>query len=174
MGEHRLVQECTDSLSVGKFIVFDLGEDYIKNSQIRLQYIGYATFSLPALFDNVTLNTISPFKVLAIYNSCTLATSDNAIVKSLRIYGLLTSAEKLANPVIVFFPTNEAEKATYNFTVEMSQFVELWEDDKIWIRFPSRYGPHLSRHKLQVRSELKGGLEIEVFAREVIITGFYA
>jgi hypothetical protein len=81
--------------------------------------------------------------------------------------------EILPSPQIIFYPTNEGEKATYNFTLDLKQLTNFWEDDRIWIRFPSRYDINLGKVQIQVMSnELKGGLHIEVNNLEVIISGF--
>lgn len=130
-GVNKMVSLCAVSESITyKAIYLTLYVDFKPNVPMRLSFFGLSTFIKPT-YDDITDNTITPFKIYAKYNSVTLAKTVAA--SNLRIYGTLSkpsftiaASETLPTPSVIVDPINEAERALYNFTVNFIQLAQLF------------------------------------------------
>lgn len=158
VGRHRIVTSCVPDQG-GKYVTFQLGEDYIKGNHIRFQYAGYLSYKLPSTYNNVTDNLIGDIIISAEYvQAGTTVFADNTlgVPVRMRVYPeppQTSESIMIPEPQIVFYPTNEGEKATYNFTLDLRSLVNFWEEDKIWIRFPNRFDINLGKAQLQILSD---------------------
>lgn len=71
-----------------------------------------------------------------------------------------------------FYPRNEAEISTYEFSFNLTT-AALTTDMFFLIRFPIDYDPNLYKNAIYATSaQLKGQLNVRVIHRNILVTGF--
>jgi hypothetical protein len=143
---------------------------YKKNSELKLDIIGYSMFKLPSNFDPLAGSQVLDFTLSAFFGTSELARSTDPPFQFPTLFPLPTEA--LTGASISVTPLNEGEVADYTFELKFD-FLSLDSSDIIWIRFPLDYDPNFSQQELYYSTSLKGAPKAQIRNREVKLTGHY-